>query len=414
MQAADTLPALISFVTNAPASLLAGKPHVADAMAVPTLARLLKSGAEIEQFALPYGIPRAEEDSQPTTTQERITIRALFVGEKIKKSLYPGRDFGTLFSSIAPTLERLEVRYLDLGQCWDERLVRALRECTALTNLRLFRCGMNRSMLFDAMRAVSAQVETVDLSDNQLRGKDVAELVMELRRAPRLRDVSLNKKRDVDEARGEWLVGLPWGRLRTLEIAMFGLRELGVATMADGMKTALQLEALVLSDNEISPGNDGLGKLVSRCPRLRLLDISWNRLGIHAAAALGNALSHCAGTLSELNIIGCRLGPAGLAALFGPPLLGTRAGAMTTLRMDRNEARNQGINAVADYLLGSGARLEELSVGGNNIDKMGTKKLAQSLSNAKSLRSLDMSDNIIFLQGAVPVLEALAEPGKAR
>eukprot|EP00927_Polykrikos_kofoidii_P029593 TRINITY_DN25578_c0_g1_i1.p1 TRINITY_DN25578_c0_g1~~TRINITY_DN25578_c0_g1_i1.p1 ORF type:complete len:805 (+),score=95.99 TRINITY_DN25578_c0_g1_i1:65-2416(+) len=202
-------------------------------------------------------------------------------------------------------------------------------------------------------------------------------------------------------ARGSLPIGCP---LRLLDLSW---NRLG-PNHASGIARALRFScrdviALNLNCNEI--GNAGalaLAATLPSCRALRRLLLLGNRIGGEGVEALAGALPFS--PLEQLEVSQNYAGPRGATALA--TALRHKSTVLLSLHVSVNRLGDIGAGMLADALAAGEGRLDTLDMGSNRVGDIGAKKIAQALSSAKcSLRCLGLGFNRLTDFG----LEALAQ-----
>jgi hypothetical protein len=173
-------------------------------------------------------------------------------------------------------------------------------------------------------------------------------------------------------------------------------------------------------------GGAALAAALARNESLTELDLSSNKLGPRAAAALGVALRRPHPALSALGLGGNALGDEGAHSLAEALRGAGPACALRTLTLDSNAiGPGRGARALAGALREPGCPLAALSLRGNPVGDAGVRLLAAALEDNACLAALDLAaaglGNAAFFEladalrgGAAPALRSLSLSDNAR
>jgi hypothetical protein len=243
------------------------------------------------------------------------------------------RDIRAIDAALAGCtgLTRLELSGNPL-HFWEDTF-NGLTQCKALRELSLRGCGLGDTdfdVLTNTVDHLPA-LATLDLGDNGGPGHpDDAEYLVEqlAQYCTGLTRLSLRANNmDADTVQG-LCVALPrLAALTHLDLSGNNMRSRGLNYLGQVLGGCTSLESLDVGSNHIetpwaaltSPFTDAL----PLCPRLRRLDLSGNRVGVHLWAALVQVLPRCR-ALERLELRACDVTEA-MAALLAPELAACRA-----------------------------------------------------------------------------------------
>ncbi len=317
------------------------------------------------------------------------------------------------------------------------------RRCPNLRHLGLSHCGIGRTdeatPCVQALTSLAAHVRSfasLDVSHNAL-GKSCATLLQLLPAFTSLTHVDLSGN-DLSD----WGVGMLSDAIGTCEtpsqlkahVAMLPRGASAIATAVSSSHIARSglggggcvLSALYLDGNHIhASGTAHLSRVLTRCKRLRVLSLAENPIGDEGAAAVADAVAECAaaptagragrkqqqGGIEKLNLSGCRIGGAGVAAL-GQAL---RSARVQTLRLARNALSNDdSFEALADALAEC-PPLRLLDLGGCRVtDRAALAIVAGVVESGGSLGALNLNDNFLTEAGGVQLLQLLSSAAAIR
>mgnify|MGYP006122639019 FL=1 len=135
---------------------------------------------------------------------------------------------------------------------------------------------------------------------------------------------------------------------------------------------------------------------------LRLLNIPWNNFDDEAVQLLSNALEFNT-VLEDLDVSSNGIGPAG-AAFTSVSLC--RNSTLRSLNLGDNAIGDDGVTALALHVLQRNTTLEVLNLHSNAIGDRGLSALASTLKSTSTLRHLDLSRNLITIEGAAALARA--------
>ena len=244
-----------------------------------------------------------------------------------------------------------------------------------LTALRLDNCLLYSKGTRGLAEAIGAAggappLTLLDLSSNLIRDVGVAALLPAFRQTSALGSLLLGRN-GIGAAGAEALWGGAGAHLKGLTELRLGGNELG----------AKGVEVLTRGD---------------LCSRLSLLDLDGNGIGSQGAAALGVCFGRGGmPALTELSLMGNRIGLAGATALVQPLL--DKARGLAVLKLGGNAISAQGLAAIVPHL--SRAIREDslttLDLSSNNIigDDQNREELIGALRGLAGLRSLTVAGN---------------------
>ncbi len=404
----DSLAGLASFVINCPGTILQITTDLSPPKVL-ALSDLLLSRAEITTLFLDRMPVSAAAFSRlcPAIAQSG-TVRSLTLGGFLCKSA-PELDAAVL-ASATPTLEELDLANISL----DKGTATALGRCAGLSRLRFFDCTTPYYPAAHIPEEISKLklLTSVCFCRIRLADEGVRELAEGLSRLPLLRDLRLIH---VQLKAGCGKALQPLLRLNRLEkLCLKGndLGDTGVSAILGQTRPGCRLQKLNLESANFGPvGGLALAKAIPNLLKLRLLNIAFNKIGVEAAAAIGEAIRDAPShhiQLEKLNIAECGLGQQGVASLFGPIKgLGSN---LTTLKMGYNSAGELGIKAISKCLSGiRGTGLTTLLMDLETItEKEGAKMLSEMLlCKAYTLRVLSMMDNQVGPEMCAKIVDAL-------
>ena len=204
--------------------------------------------------------------------------------------------------------------------------------------------------------------------------------------------------------------------LRTLNLSGIGNRTMDdgvkdwpLPTLLDGLKHCGSLKILILCHNRIDDKYmEELANELQYCS-LEVLDLSYNCIGPHGAAAIARLL-RCGAKLSPEDIFPC------LHTETASFLMDTlnrssqsrqyKRGTISLLNLGYNEIGAKGAAALA-YGLKCCSKLRSLNLADNQIQDDGVQTLAIGLKDCCHLQSLDIGYNVIGTSGAQAIAQNL-------
>ncbi len=385
------LPALASFVTNSDAVLMIERLDSAKSI-VALFLLVATSKWEIERLEIQPELPALPVKLGPTV-QRSGTIRGLVLGKRTAKC--QGKPMLCRFAAAAlgPRLERLTILCVEIRP----GLGKALAQCASLTDLTIIGCDMSYTSIGELTYGIAAaqSLESVHFARNDLMVYSAEGLINDaLSKLPHLIQLVLSIGK-MDDKACEALAAVPsLPKLRVLSLAEINMET--VSALLDKLPMKCRWETLDLSSNRI---HGRLEELIIRAPLLCSLDISGNPIGEAAAGVIGRTIGR-AKVLRSLKLFYCRLGKAGTVALLKP----MQGCPLESLSMNHNNAGDQGAKVVSDCL---GSKCKILNMVLEGITQQGAKELAKALRRASEIVSLNLTFNMIGLEGAVAVCDSL-------
>ncbi len=202
-------------------------------------------------------------------------------------------------------------------------------------------------------------------------------------------------------------LGRALAKLRYLEVLdLSGNRidDKGICSIADGLAARANpetLKRLDLSNNYLNE-KEGLqiAWLMRQSPMIESINLSWNRFGEDAGAALGDSLS--AVRVTELYISDSGFGPRGVAAVC------RSLKAVRALNVSHNDAGSKGARAISRWLRTEEGAVEDLDLGENCISGYDAKVLSRGLAANHSLRRLRLEDNPLGPFGVSEIFSSIS------
>ncbi|KAF0695478.1 Aste57867_13721 [Aphanomyces stellatus] len=185
--------------------------------------------------------------------------------------------------------------------------------------------------------------------------------------------------------------------------------------LAQSIATHLRhLTHLDLSDCSFDDqGAVALAAAIAAQPHLRVLKLRDASLGPDGAKLVVEALGKAGIQLESLDLSGNELEDDGVDGLFGGAHLLEHQTALQILRLDENEVTSKGVAVLADAMTRHWARLEEVSVYGNEVTASGAVSLAKAVVTKACLVHVNLDSNMISSQGVAKLKAILASAQKS-
>ncbi len=197
-------------------------------------------------------------------------------------------------------------------------------------------------------------------------------------------------------ASGElWLAGIRALNLDGNKLGDEGVKEVVDGLLLDkfgGKRREVALRELDLAENSIySEGGEAIAELVRHSPHLERLRISHNHIGDASGTALGESLRTCRHTLRWIDVDSCELGSQSIASICRS-LSGAKV--LSQISMSNNQAGTEGVKALTQDLLLRSRAMETLLVDENGLSAVHAESLAAGLRGSRgALRLLNLCRN---------------------
>ena len=294
-------------------------------------------------------------------------------------------------------------------------LAKLLNENVILTQIDLIRTSLNDEglkILCDNINAKSRRGMNLHLGVNQVTAKGVETLrdaIVE--KKLNLTCLSLNVNAIMVEGAKALSTALAHNNCNITRLNLYkcGIRNEGVIALC----AALQHEDCKLVDLDLSNNNINYEAvrnlcdlLILRKARLTHLALRRNSLTARDIEPLRDVLrNNC--TLTNLDLSANKIGDAGAECLYRG-LTGVNSGRLENLSVGRNEMKDRGIKLLSDALKSESCGLKRLNLAWSKIGDVGMKHICDALKDGNcQLTSLDLSCNEINQSGLQYLFVAL-------
>lgn len=204
------------------------------------------------------------------------------------------------------------------------------------------------------------------------------------------------------------LIASSRSKLRLLDLSVNRIGDAGARRIAEALRASTTIRRLNLASNGIGEeGGAALAHAVATQTSLRILNLSRNSLGPGIAAAL-----EFNDSLVDVNFSNVALGDEGATAV-ATALLANQRPSLTKLNLTANTISDHGATQLA-RLLRASTVLRHIDMTGNHVSDKGASSYGAALRLNTTLTSLDFTNNLVSPSGALSVVRSiLANPRTA-
>ena len=258
------------------------------------------------------------------------------------------------------------------------KIAKGLQKISTLTKLYINNNNITEEAADDIAGIIvcNSYLQEVDIQASNLQTMGAIQIAQALQKISSLTKLYINDNHITEAAADDIAAAISCNAIQVLDVSNNNLKATGVKKLAKSLQNVYTLTNLYMSNNNITDSAaDDIAVAISCNPHLKEFDIGENKLEGRGAIKLAKSLQHF----------------STLRKLF----------------MDNNLITEEAADDIA-AVISCNIHLQELNLGGNNFQALGTIKIAKSLQKISSLTKLYMNHNNITYEAADDIANAIS------